>query len=279
MSDFQTGSETGDVQSSSSVSGPLGTETQQTETPQHIDLTNDSLVRIDGKGNPVKLSDYTKGFQSQATKAAQRAAQLEREVQRLYQERQDAERARQLEARQQGGQGNQRPDIAAQLESLPYLDGKQAAEVIRSIQQDIQYRDQILLAALQHLKQMQGTLKGLNETHVNQSFEGKLGSWISEGGYPDTKAVRNFARSVYLSYEPGPELDQEFPQIFKQAYDEWVADFEATRAQKVAAAKQNRFLPGKGGNTGPRQPIQPKPDASARELADQLFDSLQDFGT
>lgn len=277
MSDFSTGAEAGDVQSSSAVvDSPSSTQTQ-TETPQHLDLTGDSLVRIDGKGNPVKLSDYTRGFQSQATKAAQEAAQLRRELNRLYQQQQDAERARQLEA--QRGNQPQKADIAAQLESLTYLDGKQAADVVRNIQQEIQYRDQILLAALQHIKQMQGTLKGLNETHVNQSFEGKLGSWISEGGYPDTKAVRNFARSVYLSYEPGPELDQEFPQILKTAYDEWVADFEAQRQKAVTAQRANRFVPGKGGNTGPRQPIQPRPDASARELADELFPTLSDFGT
>jgi hypothetical protein len=273
----ETGSDQVQTQTSSAVESNLGSSTS-TEQPSHLDLTSDSLVRIDGKGNPVKLSDYTKGFQSQATKAAQEAAQLRRELNRLYQAQQDAERQRQMEAQRQQG-GNQRPDLAAQLESLPYLEGKQAADVVRQIQQDIQYRDQILLAALKHIKEMQGTVRGLNETHVNQSFDGKLGGWIKDGGYPDTKSVRNFARSLYLSYEPGPELDQEFPDILRSAYYEWVADFDAQRQSKLAQQRQNRFVPGKGGNTGPRQPIQPKVDASAREMADMLFDNLQEFGT
>lgn len=280
MSDFATGDAgTDQSQTSSAVESNLGSSTQTPEQPSHLDLTSDSLVRIDGKGNPVKLSDYTKGFQSQATKAAQEAATLRRELNRLYQQQQDAERQRQMEAQRQQGGHPQRPDLAAQLESLPYLEGKQAADVVRQIQQDIQYRDQILLAALKHIKEMQGTVRGLNETHVNQSFDGKLGGWIKDGGYPDTKSVRNFARSLYLSYEPGPELDQEFPDILKAAYDEWVADFDAQRQARMAQERQRRFVPGKGGNAGPRQPIQPKVDASAREMADLLFDNLQEFGT
>lgn len=248
-----------------------GAVTPPAQEPSAIDVDDNSLIRVKGQNKPIKFSEYGRSFQAQFTKASQEAARLKRELETERQTRQRYEQERQRAAQQQPNQNGQ-ADVYAQLESLPYLSGKDARAVVESIGQAITQRDHVLLAALKKIQAMEQRVGGLYENHTMQNFEGKISRWLQEGGYDQGYA--DLAKEIYLAYE-GDDLDTEFPQIFasrvKQIEDIW----EKTRQAKINAARKAPFVPGKGGNTGPSRMTQLKPAASAAEIADSLWDSMQ----
>lgn len=237
--------------------------------PDPIELGDDTLIRVKGVDKPVKFSDHVRGFQSQFTKASQQAAQLKRE---LEQER--AARAAEKEAwqKQHAAPQSGQPDVFEALRQLPYLTGKDAVEVVQQIGNQIQQRDQVLLAALKKMQQMEQRLGGLYDTHSTQAFEAKIAKWLKEGEYPDEAA--ELAKDIYMGYE-GDDLDAEFPRIFKERWEQVERIMEARRQSALRAAKPQPFVPGKGGATGPSKPLTLKPNASAAQIADSLWDSLQ----
>jgi hypothetical protein len=277
LDDIDSGGGGGEMSGGDGGSSPAQTtqvSSSGSTAPSPIDLAEDALIRIKGQEKPVKFNEYFKGFQSQFTKASQEAARLKAALQEREQRLKQYETERQRASQQQTAQ-NPQNDVYAQLEQLPYLSGKDARAVVESIQGAITQRDQVLIAALKKIQTMEKMVSGLSENHSMQNFEGKISRWLQDGGYDP--GYGDLAKEIYLAYE-GDDLDNEFPQIFasrvKQIEDIW----EKTRAAKVNAARQQRspFVPGKGGQTGPSNPLKLDPRASHREVADQLWDAIQD---
>jgi hypothetical protein len=238
-----------------------------------IELDENRLIKVKGSDKPVKFGEHVRGFQSQFTKASQEAARLKEQLaaerNRIAQfEREKAQWSQQQQA------GQPRNDIMAQLEQLPYLDGKSAAQLVQSIGQQLQQRDQIMLTALNQMREMKATLSGLNQNHVNTSFDNKIRGWLKEGGYPDDPSVTELAKEIYLAYT-GDDLDQEFPQMFQQRWESLNRVLETQRAQKVAAARKQPFIPGRGGQAGPSKPLQFKGSETPQEIAATLWNEIQ----
>jgi len=244
--------------------------------PSVIDVDENALIRVKGSDKPIKFGEYGRNFQSQFTKASQRAAQLERELQAERQARQRYEQERQAAA--QRGQANPQDDIFAKLQQLPYVSGEDAVGIVRSIGQQIQQRDQITLALAKELQKVRSVVGTLHETHSGAAFEQKINNFLSQGGFNPDK-YRNFAKKLYLAYEPGEELDAEFPQILAAEIEELKRTFEAERTEAVNRARRVPFVPGKGGQAGPSRPLELDPKASAKEIADKLWGTWNESET
>jgi len=241
--------------------------------PSVVDIPDDNtLVKVRGSDKPIKFGDYSRGFQAQATRASQEAARLQRELAAAQQER---DRFRQeSQARQNAPQGQEK-DVYADLQALQYLDGPTFANVVKSIAGQFQGRDKIILGLAQEVQRMQKQLGGLNERHVNSTFNSKIDKFLADGGYGPE--LRNLAVETYLAYEPGSDLDAEFPRILAERIDEISKYVEAKRQDKLNQTRRQPFIPGKGGQTGPSKPLELDPRASARETAEKLWESMQ-FG-
>lgn len=278
MEDNAIGTDTSvDTQSSSAVDTQASQDvtTQAAKEPTVLDLDENALIRIKGQDKPIKFGEYGRNFQSQFTKASQKAAQLQRELQARDAKLAQLEQERQLAAQRPGQPGGQ-DDIYSQLSSLPYLDGPTAVKVVQSIGQQMQQRDQILMGTLQKLKSLADVVERLNETHANTSFDSKIDKWLTENNWsPD---LRDLAKEVYLAYT-GDDLDIEFPRIFASRVEQMRKAFEAERQAAIRAAKPAPFIPGKGGKTGPSKPLDIKADASAKDIADQMWNLFQGSGT
>lgn len=275
MEDNGTGNDQG-VDTSAQVDTQVdaATTTNQPAQPTVYDLDENALIRIKGQKDPVKFGEYGRSFQSQFTKVSQQRAELERRLRERETRLEQLERERQAAQtqRQSGGQD----DIYGQLEQLPYLDGQTAVKVVKSIGQQIQQRDQVLLGALQQMKQMQEIVNRLNSAHTGASFEQKIEKYFQDNSWDP--AFKDLAKEVYLAYE-GDDLDVEFPRIFGARLEGIEKAFEARRQAAAQKARQNRFVPGKGGNAQPSKPLEIKQDASAKEIADQMWDLFQGSGT
>lgn len=259
------GDDLGGSPSGGGTPNPSGGTPSAAIEPSAIDVDDNVLIRVKGSDKPVKFGEHVRGFQSQFTRASQEAARLKGELAKRDQRLQQFERERQAaQSRQQGNQGN---ELVDQLKTLPYLSGEQAHQVIQGIGEQFKQRDMVLLAALNQVKQMKSVLDGLHGNHINSSFEGKISKWIDEGGYP--KELTNWAKELYLAYE-GDDLDQEFPRILKERYEEVNKALNAQREAKVRAARQT-FVPGKGGNGSPSKPLEFKGNESAKDIADRLW--------
>lgn len=242
--------------------------------PEPIDVDDDRLIRVKGSDKPVKFGDHVKGFQTQHTKAAQEAARLKREleVERATRQRFEQERSRQQQQAQNGPQA----DPYEALKQLPYLTGEHAVEVVRGIGEQIKQRDQVILGLLKQFKQTQDIVNGLHQNSANSNFDAKISKWLTDGGYP--QEASELAKEIYMAYT-GDDLDQEFPQIFKSRWEQIQRIVESQRQAKINGARKTPFLPGKGGQTSPSKPLEIKPNASAREMADQLFNMFDESKT
>lgn len=273
MDNLDTAGTEGQVDTSAQVADGGAVTTPQ--EPQPIELDENALIRIKGQDKPVKFGEYGRNFQSQFTKASQEAARLKREL--------DAERAqraelqKQQEAYKRSQQSAQQGDPYAALRELPYLDGEAAARVVQGIEGQMRQRDQILLGTLNQLKELKAIVTQLHQNHVGSSFESKLDKWFQENSWDPS--FRNLAKEVYLGYEPTDDLDVEFPNIFTNRISEIEKAIEARKQAAIQKAKQNRFVPGKGGNIGPSQPLQAKGDETAREIAEKMWEQFQNSGT
>jgi len=236
------------------------------------------MVRLPGAKEPTKYGDYHRGFQSQFTKATQEAARLKQEradFERRYNES-ESQRQRYEQALRgaNGQQPNGQPDLATQLKALPYLSGEDAAAVVGNIMQSFNQRDAVLLALAQKIQAMEKGYGTLQENHVNTTFEAKMDRWLNEGGYPPE--AKELAKEIYLAYE-GEDLDQEFPTIFKQRWEQIQNIVRAGDRAKAQQARQLPFVPGKGGAASPSRPLN-QGFRPAREMADDLWAMVQGAG-
>jgi hypothetical protein len=234
--------------------------------PSVVDVSDDTLIRVKGSDKPVKYNEHIKGFQANFTKASQRAAQLERELQAREQRIQQYER----EKAQQGRQ-SQSNDMLSAIRELPYLSGQDAAEVVQSIAQQLNQRDQVTMRALQEIKNLRDIVGGLRNESVSSQFESKISRWLTEGNYP--AEAGDLAKEIYLAYE-GDDLDQDFPRIFKERWEQINRIIDAQRAQKLSAARKTPFVPGRGGQSGPSKPLEVPANAAPKDVADLLWEAM-----
>lgn len=253
--------------------GSVGGASDAPAEPTVYEVDDNTLIKPRGMDKPVKYGEHFRGLQSQFTKASQKAAELERalrereaRIQQYERERQNAQRA---------GQTGQ-PDVYAALRELPYLDGETAVNVVRGIAQEIQQRDQVLLATLRQLKNLQQIVAGLNETHTSSAFDSKISRWLGDWGYDPGYA--DLAKEIYLAYE-GDDLDEQFRSIFEDRVRQVEKLIEARKQAQIREARKSQFIPGKGGSATPSKPLELKADASAKEIADAMFPLLGETGT
>jgi hypothetical protein len=275
MSEFEPTGDPGGNSASGGTNTVVETPSTAVAEPTVIDIPDENaLIRVKGSEKPVKYGDHVKGFQSQFTKASQRAALLEKQLQ---QERTQRERLEQAQRQAQSQPTASTEDIFASLRQLPYLTGEDAVGVVQSIGQQLRQRDMVLMGALKQMQAMQERLQRIDESYTNQSFDQKINSFLSNGGYGPEYA--EYAKELYLAYEPSPTLDDEFPQILAARLEGLEKLLDAKRQAKINGARKSPFVPGKGGNAHPSKPLQFKADASAKEITDQLWESLQSSGT
>lgn len=252
---------------------PIGADPVQTDTttveqtPQVYEIPDENaLVRIKGQDKPVKFGEIGRNFQSQWTREAQRRAQLEKE---LAQEKEARQRFEQ--ERQRAGQQQTQADPLASLRERPYLSGEEAATVVQGIVEQVRERDKYIGALYKKLQAMEKQFSGVYESHTNSAFDSKISKWVTDLGYdPQAEGVSDLAKEIYLAYE-GNDLDQEFPRIFESRMKQIESFFEARRRAAIEKARRQPFVPGRGGQTGPSKPIQMKPDATPREIAELLW--------
>lgn len=237
--------------------------TQTVEAPKPIDVADDTLISIKGQEKPVKFGEHVRGFQSQFTKATQELARYKAALQ---------ERDQKIKAFQDAQKRTtqpQQPDPLSQLGEKPYLTGQEAADMVNQFRGELQRRDQIVVAALRELVAMKQVLGGLHDNHTNSAFDAKINKWLTDGGYPAEAA--DFAKELYLAYEPGNGLDEEFPTILKTRWEQLNKVVEASRQAKLRAARQPAFVPGRGGEARPSKQLEIKPEATSKDIAELLW--------
>lgn len=254
-------------------------------TPQVIDLTDDSMVRVPGQKDPVKYGEYYRGFQSQFTRKAQEAARAAERAQQLEQAIQERDQRlayfqRQQQSAQQAAPGQA---LREKLAQLPYLSGQQAAEVIEHVSGQfdqfgsaLQERDAALVLLTRQLMQVNQVVNSLKDRTSSADFDGKIHSYVESLGLP-TEA-EELAKEIYLAYE-GDDLDEEFPQILRTRWEQIENAIRQRDRQKVEAARRVPFLPGKGGTGAPSNPLNNLSRASARDIADSLWPGLGEGGS
>lgn len=239
-----------------------------TTASEPLEWDDNRQFRVKGKDQPISAKDYVRGFQSQATKANQELARIKKE---------HAAAQQQLQRFQQAGQGqnpqggNQQGDaMLGEIESAPFIDGKQMGAIVRDFQAGIRERDQIVYAALNRLSQMEQVLGQLHGTNLNQQHEGKLKTWLKGVGLDGDQDAFELADIIYRGYE-GDNLDEEFPQIFEQRWKQMQGVVQRRIVAERQRQRQLPWVPGKGGNAGPGQPQGLTGRESPKELADIFF--------
>lgn len=266
------GSDFGGTPDGGGSSGDGGPPTTPAE-PTVYDLKDDALVRVNGQGEPVKFSAI-RGFQSQWTKASQEAARLKQQLTERDNRLRQIEQAQQQERQRQAA--GQSQDFYSQLRQAPYLTGEDAAGFFERIESGWETRDKISLALVKKVQDLERTLSGLNESHVGSQFDSKIQRWVGELGLPPEAS--DLAKEIYLAYE-GDDLDNEFPTILRNRWEQMVRVIQASQAAKVAANRKQPFIPGKGGGTGPSRGLQLDPRMSASQVADELWPMFQESDT
>lgn len=259
-----------------------GTTVDTTPTP--IELNDDSFVTIKGLDKPVKFGDHYRGLQGNFTKTAQKAAKLEQELKEAKQRNTEFEdRISRFQQPQNQNQPAQEEDLAAQFEQLPYMNGQDAAKLAKAVMAKLQttnqglaVRDKILMALAQKLDTLQKGYGTLSERDTQSQFNGKITKVLDDLGYgPEFKDI---AEEIYLAYE-GDDLDTEFPSLFKNRIEQLNKAFQARSKAKIDSARSKGFsFPTKGGNGNANGKVN-NANKSAKQMADELWDSIQGSGS
>lgn len=243
-----------------------------TEEPAPLSVEDDTLIthpRLNG-GKPIKYSEAFKGFQSEHTKATQKAAALERTLAernaRLEALERDAQRARQP----QGNSGVQ--EQLRQLSEAPYVTGAQLANILVGTANALKQRDEQTSQLLQVIGALKSHVDSLVGQSTNSAFDGRIAGWLKEAGMPADAA--EWAKEVYLAYEPTPELDAEFPGILTARWKQLTGLFESGRKAQLANARKTPWVPGKAGNVGPTAPTKMSGRESPKDVADQVWEAM-----
>lgn len=277
-----------------SIDTPLGTElsggeaTSVAEAPTPIDIGDDTLVRIPGQEEPVKYGELYKRQQADYTRKTQQHAKAVADWQRQRGQQEAQARSREAELKQltatllqhqQAGNPNSPQNAMAQLAARPYVDGRTFAQTLQEIRdkgfgtvaQAIKERDSRVEAMGAQINELSKLVQRVQGTHVNSQFDGKITKWLGDLGLPPEAA--DFAKEVYLAYE-GDDLDEQFPDILKNRWDQISNLQNKARQAKVQAAKSSIF-PTQGGQGVAGETLGLKGNESAKQTADKLWDLMQ----
>ena len=252
-----------------------------------IDINDDTPVRgVPGYNEPVRYGDLYKRLQGDHTRKTQA---VEKEKQRLATEHQtrmgevQAERKRLeqiaagLVSRQQSQTSPINDPFIQELSSAQYVDGKLAGKLMGYIQQNgfapivkaFQDRDQITQGLYNEVLDLRKIVKGLSDSHSGQDHDNRINQLLATNGYPPEAA--QLAKEIYSAYE-GDNLDEEFPAIFENRWNQLQSIFRNVDRQRVDAAKRGQVrLPGKGGTGTPGKSVGLKGNESAKQIADALW--------
>lgn len=288
MADFTpdfTATPTVDIPSPSKESVSSEGQSAGGSAPQ--DISDDTMVRVPGQTEPVRYGDLYKRLQADHTKKTQEAsaarARYDEEHKTWAQQKSQEETylkslAAQLLQRQNGPAVD---DPFSKLADAPYVDGKTAAALFKHIQENgigtiakaIQERDKVIEALYGQVMNLGKQFQGIGAANAQTNFEGKINKFVSESGLP--AEAKDFAKELYLAYE-GDDLDQEFPQILQNRWNQISKAISAQKAASVASARQGKFgLPGRGGNGAPSKGIGLSGKENAKQTADYLWESIQ----
>lgn len=279
--------------------GSTSSETSTQQTPETPSGGSPNVVKYDentmfegvpGYNEPVRFGDLQKRQQADYTRKTQEAqrqrTQFETE-RAAFQTHQQTERAR-LESlaqtliqRQGQGNPNQVDPLYQKIASAKYIDGPLMSEFINTVQEKgfapivkaFQERDTITQNMYQEILELRKLVTGLTSARTAEGTETKIDRWLQEGGFP--KEAKKLAKEIYSAYE-GDDLDNEFPNIFAERWNELQTILRAQdKARVEEARRQGTRLPGRGGNGTPGKSIGLKGHEKARDVASALWDAMQ----
>lgn len=238
-------------------------------TPSTVQVTPDSVLEFDGQ--KVPFSKF-RGIESEYTKATQARAQLEKQ---LTEARQQAQQYQQQIQQFRNVAGGQRQDPAAEtiakLRSLTYLSGEEAAGVVEQIIAANRQQQSIAYLLAKRIADLEQSLSGVRGQYASQSFGQKIAGFREQLQIPERFQKR--LEELYLAYE-GDDLDQEFPKIAKEWYDDISAAFTEAQKAKLEQARRGPFVPGRGGQGSPSKPLDFTGAESVAEQAQKAFDAF-----
>ncbi len=263
---------------------PAGDATPDTtSTPTPIELKNDSFVKIPGQEKPVQFDKWYRGLQGELTRKSQAVSSLTERVSQAESKINDmggkySQALDQIKSLTASGRIDKQDALEA-VKQLPYLTGEQAAQLVGQLKQELggvsgalTKRDEAILLLAQITQEMRTQLGQFTQGKASQDFDSKIKGFVKDAGYGDD--LVDFAKELYLAYE-GDDLDQEFPSILANRVKSLQTSFASQQKKAAAAAKPRPWVPGKGGNASPSQPLRNKfAKASPKEITDSLWDTL-----
>lgn len=257
-------------------------------SPDPVEIGDDTLVKIPGQDEPVRYGDLYKRQQADYTRKTQQHAkqvaewerqQKERDAQYAQREQELRQIAATLLQQQQQGRGGQQSYLA-QLESRPYVDGRTAAELFRQVQdkgfgsvaEAIKQRDATISTMGEQINQLSQMVRALQGTTATSMFDKKIDQWLADQGLPSEAA--DWAKEMYLGYEPSDDLDSEFPALMKQRWDQ-LGKLHTQQTRSMIERDRKPIFPTKGGQGAAGGQVGLKGHESAKETADYWWDKLQ----
>lgn len=251
---------------SPSTSGGSGGSNVGTGGGTPITISDDSYITPPGAKEPVKYSDWKARHvdKSEFTKTTQAYAAQVKAAQAEIKRLQDAASRQPQGTPQQTPQTNQLQERLRELANAPYIDGKQAVQIVQDLYQNavgplaeaIKVRDQALALMFKKLQGVEQTAQGLSSRTTEGDFKTLLNSTRSSVGLPEgNSAVDEFLQDIYLSHE-GSDLNREFPSMVKARFDalaQVVREMDRKRAQD--ARSRAAGIPTRGGTATPGKPL------------------------
>jgi Skp family chaperone for outer membrane proteins len=245
-----------------------------------IALTDDSEILLPGATAPVKYKDFVGGHVSKADLTRMRQqdrAQLAQQQKALEAEKATLQRAaREVTTRFGPQAGPQGADLFAQLEALPYVDGKTQAVIVKHIVGAMQQYQQALGLMQQRVQQMEqgyGTLSG--QSRVAQ-VQGLFSTARQNLKLPDNPQVNALIEDVYNAHDgwlqvPHAEAVAELQKLVTQRLEGLRAMFQQQNQQRADAARQTSPIRSQQPLKIARQKGRLPGSETPQELADALF--------
>ena len=197
------------------------------------------------------LAEERKAWDSQRTQQAQQLRQYAQQVQQQGQaHQQQAQQAQQRQ--QQSGQQS----MVDQLRGMSYLTGDTAAQLVERlvgegitpIHQQLQQSQQALATISQEYKTLKNQVGSAQGKQAERDLDTRFLELREKHGLPDEEIVNTLMRDVYLSYEPGEELNTKFPDMFGERIDGLRKVFREMDRKAATKAKESPF-PSRGGES------------------------------
>jgi hypothetical protein len=232
----------------------------------------------------VPKSELTKMRQQDSEQLNQYRQQLAAQYQQAY-----AQQVQQLQAQRQQGQPAQASAQDAVAQILAGADERQGwihkddmVPLVQHFQSEMaamrQEHNRLVQAAelmYGQQRQIQPHLSTLMSSAQQQQLDsviGRLQKTYDITEPEDQAAMREVCMNIVDSYEPNTfSFEHHLPDLFAQQWQQLEKTFHR---RSVAAAKQNRGLPGKGGQATPSLPLTDD-GVSERELAKRAWDAIQ----